>query len=535
MMKLKRQIGPILGLAAVLGLAACGGGSSGNGSSDGSGNSPPTGGPVGVTSIGSITGFGSVFVNGARYEVSASTRVAIEDQPETMGDDSALRLGMKVRVTAIDDSGIRTASLIEYDDDLKGPIERIIPDGDDPTIGIIEVMSQSITVNADTAYDDDIGNNDGIAGIDFRDLQVGMFVEISGFPTEDGWLATRIDRELDAFGNDPSFGDPLVDDDEVEVKGYVDNVANDLSTITVGGVLFVIGPNPILEDGLVLSTDLVGAFVEAEADIVAGDYVLVKLERKDVFDLDDRDGQFEIEGVLEAVDTGSSPNTFTINGITIPVTNGTILEPLVGMHVEIEGSFDANGVLVLREAHEEEEDNVRTEDLVATVDLDAPSFTTRLGLVIQPTGLSRVRDDVADGDGDHLTPAEFVGRLQRGDRFEARGLEDELDNVVWTGVRREELAALNDDFECELRGPVQSFTGNASAFSFVIRGVEIQTGRMQDDDFKDENELPIGRAMFWDRLQSLPVVEAESFEGDAFCMTGMLDARELEIEGPDGS
>ena len=68
----------------------------------------------------------------------------------------------------------------------------------------------------------------------------------------------------------------------------VDDVADDLSTITVGGVLFVVGPNVIYEDGLVLSTDLVGAFVEAEADIVGGDYVLVKLEREDLFDLDDR-------------------------------------------------------------------------------------------------------------------------------------------------------------------------------------------------------------------------------------------------------
>ena len=532
-MKLSRQIRPILGLTAMISLAACGGGSSGGGSADGGNNNPPTGGPVGVTSIGSITGFGSVFVNGTKYEVGASTRIAIEDQPEMMGDDSALRLGMKVRVTAIDDNGIRTASFIEYDDDLTGPIESITPDGDDPTIGTFEVMSQTVAVDANTAYDDDIGNNDGIAGIDFRDLQVDMVVEVSAFPTDNGYLATRVDRELDAFGNDASFGDPRVDDDEVEVKGYVDNVASDLSTITVGGVLFVIGPNVIYEDGIVLSEDLVGAFVEAEADIVGGDYILVKLEREDEFDLDDRNGEFEIEGVLEAVDSGSTPNTFTINGITIPVTNAAPLEAFVGMRVEIEGSFNADGVLVLREAHEEVEDNVRTEDLVATVDTDAPSFTTRLGLVIAPTGQSRVEDDATDSD--HLTASQFVGALQPGDRIEARGFEDGNGTVVWTGVEREELAALNDDFECELRGPVESFSGDANAFSFVIQGVTVETGRVQEDDFKDENELPIGRAMFWDRLQSLPEVEAESFEGDAFCMTGILDARELEIEGPDGS
>ena len=87
-MKLSRQIRPILGLAAMIGLAACGGSSSGNGSADGGDNNPPSGGPVGVTSIGSITGFGSVFVNGTKYEVAAATRIAIEDQPEMMGDDT---------------------------------------------------------------------------------------------------------------------------------------------------------------------------------------------------------------------------------------------------------------------------------------------------------------------------------------------------------------------------------------------------------------------------------------------------------------
>ena len=533
-MELKRKIGPIMALVAAVSLAACGG-SSGGGSSDGGNNTPPPGGPVSVTSIGTITGFGSVFVSGTKYEVGASTRISIEDEVETMGDDSVLRVGMKVTVSATDDNGTRTASSIEYDDDLKGTIESINPDGNDPTIGTFLLVGQTVTVDANTTFDDDIGDNDGIAGIDFRDLQVGMVVEVSGFPNENGYLAARVDRELDAFGNNPSIGDPSVDNDEIELKGYVEAVAQDLSSITVSGVVFLVGPNTMFDDGLILDANLVGAFVEAKADIVGGDYVLRELELEDFMDDDDdRDGEFEIEGVLESVDTSSSPNTFTINGMEIPVNNAASLQALVGMHVEIKGSFDANGVLVLREAHEEVEDNVRTEDLVETVNTGTTSFTSRLGLVIAPTGASRVEDDTADG-GDHLTPEQFVGRLQSGDRFEARGFEDGNGNVVWTGVEREEIAANNDDLECELRGPVESVSGDANAFSLVIQGVTIETGRMQENDFKDENDLPIGRAQFFDHLQTLPVVEAESFEGDAFCMTGMLDARELELEGPDGS
>jgi hypothetical protein len=526
MMKLEKVIRPILGLAAAVSLAACGGGSSGD---DSSANDPPTSEPVSVTSIGTVTGFGSVFVNGRKYEVTSSTRVSIEDEADVFGDDSALRVGMKVSVSAIDDGGVRTAQLIEYDDDLEGPIESIAPDGSDPTIGTFSVMSQTVTVDANTTFDDDIGNNDGVAGIDFRDLQVGMVVEISGYPTDDGFLATRVDRELAADGSDPSIGDPSVDDDELEVKGFVEAVAGDLSSITVNGVVFLVDASTALDDGLVLSGDLVGAFVEVEADIVGGDYVAREIEREDDFD---DEGEFEIEGVLQAVDIAASPNTFTINGITVPVNDASSLQALVGMRVEIEGNFDANGVLVLREAHEEVEDNIRTADLVAVVDSTGGNFTTRLGLVITPTGNSRVEDDASD-DGAHLTPAQFIGRLQQGDRIEARGFGDGAGAVTWTGVEREEVFGNNDDFECELRGPVESISGDADAFSFVIQGVTVETGRVQNDDFKDDNDFAIGKAEFFRRLQEGSVVEAESFEGDAFCMPGMLDARELEFEGTD--
>ncbi len=526
-MKFRKQIGPGLGLAALLSLAACGGGSSGNNGN----NNPTAADPTDVTAIGAITGFGSVFVNGTKYEVAASTRISIEDEGETMGDDSALRLGMKVRVSGVDDNGVRTADYIEYDDDLEGPIEGITPDGADPTMGTISVMGQTVTVDGNTVFDDDVGDNDGIAGIDFRDLQLQMTVEISGFPTDAGFLATRIDREIDANGNDVVMGDPNVDDDELELKGFVEAVEGDLSSVTVEGVVFLVNSSTMFEDGLVLSTDLVGAFVEVEADIVGGDYVAVKFEREDHYD-DDRDSEFEIEGVLQAVDTDATPNTFTINGITVPVNNASPLAGLVGMRVEIEGSFNADGVLVLREAEPDPEDNVRTEDLVATIN-PGVSFTTRLGIVVTPTGSSRVEDDAVDG-GDHLTPAEFLGRLQRGDRIAARGNDNASGSVAWTRIERAEVAAENDDLECELRGPVESITGDANAFSFDIQGVTVMTGRVTENNFQDQNDMPIGKAEFFLRIQEPGmVVEAESFEGDEFCMTGMLDAREVELEPAD--
>jgi hypothetical protein len=484
-----------------------------------------------VTAVGSITGFGSIHVNGARFEVAADTVIAIEGQADTIGDDSVLLLGMKVQVQGSDDNGLRTATHIEFDEDLKGPIEGVTPDGSDPTIGTFVVMSRTVTIDTNTVLDDDIGDNDGLPGIDIRDLQFGMIVEVSGFPTADGFLATRVDRELDAAGGNPDVGDPDVDGDELELKGFVDSIASDNLSIIVDGVTFIINGGTVFEDGLLLNDDLIDVFVEVKADIVAGEFVAVRIEREDGFD-DEREGEFEIEGILQSVDTSSTPNTFTINGITVPVTDASSLEPLVDMHVEIKGNFNADQVLVLREAQLDIEDDVRTEDLVAFVGTGAPSFTTRLGLVISPTGDSRVEDDT-DSNGDHLTPEEFINRLQTGDRIEARGHENADGSVTWTRVQRDELAADNNDFECELRGPVASISGDAASFSFVIQGVTVSTDSVTENNFEGANDEVLGRVLFFADLTVGAVVEAESFEGDTFCMTNALDARQVEFEPVD--
>lgn len=534
-MKFTRLIGPFLGLAAGLVLAACGGGSSSGGNST---NAPPPPRPAAtpVTAVGAITGFGSVYVNGTRYEVASDTVIEIEDEAETMGDDSRLRLGMKVEIEADDDNGQRTARRIKFDDDLKGPIGSITPDAGDPTVGTFDIIGHTVIVDSNTVFDDDVGDNDGVAGIDFRDLAVDMVVEVSGFPTDGGILATRVDRQLNAAGGNPGIGDPGVDGDEIEIKGFVEAIADDNSSITVSGIDFLVDAGTVFDDGLMLNSELLGVFVEVKADIVGNDFVARKIEREDRFNDDDHAGEFEIEGVLQSVDTASTPNAFTINGITVPVTDASSLEALVGQRVEVKGSFNSDGVLVLREAHQDVEDNVRSEDLVAMVDINAVSFTTRLGLVISPTGSSRTEDDAGDDDnGDHLTPQDFINRLQIGDRLEVRGFEDSDVSVSWTRIERDETAAENDDFECELRGPVTAINGDASAFDFVIQGITVLTSSVADNNFEGANDEVIGRAEFFNRLQVGDVVEAESFEGDAFCMTGTLDAREVEFEPADGS
>ncbi len=531
-MNLANLSGQIAVLAVSLGIAACGGSSGYGGDPSTPPPPPPPSAATGVTVIGPITGFGSVFVNGARYEVGSDTVVAIEGETEVVGDDSGLRLGMKVHIRGSDDGGQRTAERIEFDEDLRGPVANISLDPADPSIGSFEVIDQLVSVDSRTVYDDDIGNNDGLAGIDLRDLQAGMIVEVSAFPTGNGFLATRVDRELDAIGGDPEVGRPDVDGDELEIEGFVENRAGDNSSITVNSVVFNIDSRTILEDGLLLNDELLNMFVEVKADVVGTDYFVVRIKREDNMEDNHRDGQFEIEGVLQFVDTGSTPNTFTVNGITIPVTDASSLVPLVDTRVEIKGTFDAEEVLVLREAHPEVEDNVRTEDNIALVNIGAdPSFETRLGLTIAPTGGSRVEDNAGtDDNGDNLTPAEFVNRLQIGDRIEARGFGNDSDSVTWNRVERDETAARNNRFDCELRGPVASIEGTEASFSFQIRGINVRTDNVSDNNFEGENGAAIGRMTFFGNLSTGDIVKAQSLEDAAACANGELIAREVQLE-----
>ena len=522
----------VLAPAAAAVVVACGGGSDASGPGPGFSN-PAL--PSTVNVVGTVTGFGSVYVNGVRYAVDGNTVVNLEDEGEVRGDDSALALGMKVFVRAEDTNGARVAQRIEYDDDIEGQIEAILPDGDDPSIGVIVVNGLDITVDGNTVYDDDVGNNDGEPGIDIRDLAVGMVVEISGYPTEGGFLASRVDRELDDDGNDPEVGRPDVDDDEIEIKGFVEAIADDNSSLTVAGVLFLIDAGTEFDDGLLLNDELIGRYVEVEADIVGDDYVAVEIEAEDDFDIDD-DGdddyedEFEIEGVLQAVDTDSEPNTITINGITIPVRDASAYVGVVGQIVEIEGEFDANGVLVIEDFELDEDENVSTEDNVASIDTDAGSFTTRLGITITPDGGSSVEDYAGNGDGDDLTPAEFISRLQIGDRIDAEGYAGD-GGVIWTSVDREATAAFNDEMACELRGPVESIAGDAASFSIDILGVTVLTDMIEEEDFETDDDFSgVGRAEFFAALQVGSIVAAESFDGDMYCMEGTLDAAEIEFD-----
>ena len=503
--------------------------------------------PASVTKIiGVITGFGSVFIGADKVEVGSDTTVDVNGDSST-GDDSSLQVGMKVSITASDSEGELTAQSIKYDDDLRGPATNVRSATADPSLGSFSVVQQLVVVDGNTIFDNDIGDNNADGDIDIRDLSGGseqVVVEVSGLLISEGFLATRIERSSSVGGLTD------VNNDEYEVKGFVDEVASDGSEFRINGATFLVVDSAnsadgtsatVFDDGLVADSSLVGEFVEVKADQnSAGDWVAVKVEREDDFeddngdgqvDDDDRNGKYEIEGILSAVDTSSTPNTVTIGSVILEVTDATSLVGQRGNLVKIEGTFDENGVLVIGESRSQVESYLRVQDRVTEV--GASSLTTRLGVSVTPTGNSRVKDDDSDDDkGDHLTPQQFLERVQSGDYVEARAFLDASGEAIWTRIERED----EDDMDCRIQGPVQSIVGgSASDFSFVIQGVTVDVSQIiSEDDFEGANGQVLGRQGFFDQLSVDDVVKATSDKQGLGCELGRLTAREVEYENNDG-
>ena len=486
------------------------------------------GGTTDVTSSGAITGFGSVFVNGVRFEtenariVSEDDGSVIKENPTDAELKEILGLGevITVRGTRTDDSN-GVAGTIRVDDELVGEITSV-----SAADGSIVVLAQIVSVTPDTIIDDSI--IEAVRGVEipndlrFGDLpetldqlfSAGMFVEVNGFPSQNGLEATRIEDVSDLAG----AGGAGLDD---EVKGFVKQLVQGTSFKINGLTVFYDQSDLDSEDfsNVALAE---GQYVEVHGDAIPPDTLDAnRIELEDDLVEDDFD---EVEGMISDVrpDDQGSGGVIVINGMELRVNDVSLFSE--GLRVEIKGFLQGDGSIVLTGLEDESEDTVRTEDLV--VSSDGSSFTTRLGLSIAPSDRSRLEDDTLNDD-DNLSIEQFLGNVD-GKRIEARGFP--LDgNMVWTRLEIED----SNDQDCRLRGPAANITGDAADFSFEIQGVAIDVSTVSENNFEGANDQPIGKAQFFSRLASGVIVQATSDNAGIGCTNLNLVAREVELEPAD--
>ena len=281
--------------AVALLLAACGGGVETGG----------TGATGGSYVEGPITGFGSIIVAGVRFDDSSAI---VEDSGRGSSSDN-LRLGMRVEVESgvitADGSGGRaaTATRVRFASDLIGPVTTA--DAAGLQIGVI---GQPVRVTVATVIE---GAPGGAAS-----LVIGDIVEVHGFPSTVGYVATRIERR----GTAPAT---------FRVRGIVSDLTATPPTLRIGSQAFDLAASGVpagLANGQLVRLTVSTVQVAGRWPVTA-----ITAESRRV---DDRD-EAEVEGLITAL---ASATRFVVNGIAVDAGAATIRGSLVlGARVKVRG------------------------------------------------------------------------------------------------------------------------------------------------------------------------------------------------------
>jgi hypothetical protein len=488
-----RRIAPIL----LILLLACGGGG---------GGTSVAGGGIGGTGIssGPITAIGSFFVTGTEWSVDQTTGQVFLDGEESSEVD--LELGMVVTVEgtrAADGTG--TATRVEFDDDVEGPLDVAMGSYDlGPDETIFRVFGQSFVADRNTIY---VGTTfDGFQS--FFTTGVDAVVEVSGLPdvhpTEEPVIrATRIEVK------EPNG--PVIGETKVELEGAVENLAE--NQFEIGPVTVTLNdPDPgcLPTD----TTDLEGPLengdrVEVEGRLLPANTVCAEvIEAEDALpDIE----EFEIEGIVTQVTDNAS---FWLAGIEVDAA-GAAFEPAnlqvqLGMRLEVEGAL-AGGVLVAAEVKQRGE--VEIEAVVTQSDVIQVSSEVFSGSFTL-LGRSIAVDIETEVEGGAPVETDFV---------EVHAVDDGSGGLTATEVRTQPFAQAD---RVRVQGRVESAPQSSEdPRTLVIAGISIPTNDATDCRDAAEQDIPCGD--FFAQVQVGDEVQATDTDDD---YENFGWANELEFE-----
>ncbi|PCJ48878.1 MAG: hypothetical protein COA74_07805 [Gammaproteobacteria bacterium] len=441
--------------------------------------------------IGTIIGLGdnSVQVNNSNYDVSTSS-FTLDGNSATYGE---LRLGMVVTIkgtrstTNSTTNSTETADSVDYEDELEGPVSSI-----DLAAETFVVLGILVQVDGMTLFE----------GVTLDTLAVGNIVEVSGFrdSTDNSILATLV--ELESLSFSPG--------DEIEVKGTIADLDDVAQTFNIGSQLVDYSqavikdiPNDTLADGLSVE-------VKSDSDLVDDVLIASEIEGKDEEHDGNHGDEVEVEGIVSVYIDATD---FEINGHPITTTSNTVYKNgnsdniQQGVKLEVEGTLNADGILVAEEVEFKMSYDIKISAPISAIDSNEMTVTV-LGIVVSINDLTVLKDDLDDVHSG-LTFAD----LNIDDFVEIRA--SITDDLIMAGKLERE----DHQNEVELEGVVDS----SSQPDLMILGVNITTNA--NTQFEDDSDHYLTADTFFAIDLVGVIVEVEGvFDGS------VLTASSVEIE-----
>jgi len=424
-------IATLAGMAALAVLSSCGG----DGGDGGVTPQPPPPTQTVFTS-GPISGFGSVYVNGVRY-ATVSTDVEIDGIKASLSD---LRIGQVIDLKGHVQGGSSSADLIRYSHNLEGPVSSVDVEGLE-----FVAMGQTVLVDADTLF------GEGIVPATIEGLQVGDIVEVSGLIDGDGRIeATRVD--------------PWAGSGPYDVFGTASEVNTAWKTFLITGLKVDYSaaniddfPSGSPEDGDLV---LVTGFEFGEGGVFLATRVELRYDQQMLPGTGDK---VHVGGLITRF---VSATDFDVAGVSVTTTsstvyeNGTVADLALDVRVCVEGTLDAEGVLVAERVRFALEQEIR---IVSTVDAISPYGLEILGLTVSLTPETRFEDG-------RSAARTLIGMtdVNPGDWVEVRAYEYPAGSGEVVATR---VTLLNEQDEQRMRGPFR----NPAAPAFEILTVDVMT------------------------------------------------------------
>jgi len=426
-------------------------------------------GGIGGTGIsdGSVSGFGSVFVNGVEFETTAAT-ILIDGQSS---NETALNIGQYVTVEGQFNPPI--AERITYVETLKGQVDSINP---------LRVMGQTILIDNDTVFSN---------LTDVALLAPGDEVEISGPRQSNGDIVAGYFEKLASA--------PL----RYSLIGTASNVG--ATNFHINRLKVNIQNSGVQNGKLVRIKGLPGSYI-ADTGSNLSEIDAESAETYQPYTSDD-ELEAEIEGIITSF---TSTTDFTINGIPVDASNatyeqGTAADLALDVAIEVEGNFNALGVLVAEKVILEKESEII---LYGDVTATTSNSLDLMGLTVQVNTETQMEDE-STADIQYFD----LGDINIGDQVEVRAYQD-AGTLIASRVERND-----SDTEAFIQGPVDAGSIDATNTWLEVLGIRLDTNTGTSFDTPDEasfyatvSEGDIIRAVWDDFTATTVTVDKMEFE-----------------------